>query len=102
MNQSKKSVGFYCYDDELKKELDFCVQGKDEDYLVYIPEDIKKVFTFQDKILKKGNTIIFRDEYGNNQAGKILWFDHDNYKMKVLSGITCYTVDTLNIAGVYD
>ena len=101
MNQSKKSIGFYCYDDELKKELNFCMQSQDEDYFVYIPEDTKRVFTFQDKILKEGNKIIFRDEYGNNQAGEILWFDHDNYKIKVLSGTTCYTVDTLNIAGVY-
>lgn len=102
LNQSKKSVGFYCYDDELKKELNFCEQSVDEDYFVYIPEDTKRVFTFQDIILKEGDKIIFRDEYGNNQAGEIVFFDHDNYKIKVLSGIICHTVDTFNVVGVYN
>lgn len=102
MSQPKKGVVFYCYDENLKKELDFCVQGNDADYFVYIPEETKRTFTFQDKILEVCDKILFRDEYGKTQAGEILWFDHDNHKMKVKSGCFCHTIDPMKVVGVYD
>lgn len=102
MSLPKKGVNFYCYDKNLKKELDFCVQGQDEDYFVYIPEDTKRIFTFQDKILEEGDGLVFIDEYGDTQSGKILWFDHDNDKIKVNNGYMCYTVDPMQVVGVYD
>ena len=101
MSAPKKSVSFYCYDDNLKKELDFCTQGIDKDYFTYIPEEIIKEFKFQDKVLKVGDFIVFRDEYKEEKhCGKILWLNYDNDTIKVLDGCICHTIPVTNVLGV--
>lgn len=101
MNQPKKSVGFYCYNDrEMQKDLGFCEKGSASNYYVYFPEEIKTPFIYMRHELCENETIVFEYE-GRNLLGTIMWFDYDNQVIKVKNESIMYSVKLEDIRHVY-